>query len=286
MNPNRMVTGGLLAAALLSQAPPAAAQLKTPRVSPSATVSQTLGITDLTVTYSRPGVKKRVIWGELLPYDKPWRAGANEATTFTTTDEIQFGGQKLAAGTYSLFMIPSKGDWTVVLNSEKDIWGTAHDEKKDFLKFSAKPAATESQEWLRYSFENLANNSCDLVMRWEKVAISVPISMDVNAKVLAGIRTALAAAKPDDWKTRVSASRWCMDNDQATSEARGWCDQALAIKKNYSTLALLARWQAKEGKKKDAIATVQLAIADGKADAEKPDMTTLEKLLSDWKSAE
>ncbi len=282
-----------LAALTLASASPVAAQLKLPRISPNATVIQQLGVTDLTVTYSRPGVKGRTIWGGLEAYDKPWRAGANEATTFTTTGEITFGGQKLAAGTYSLFMIPGKEEWTVVLNSEKELWGAyAHKPEKDVLRVKVKPEGTLHQEWLSYSFDNFtpsnsttSPNSAHLAMHWDKMRIAVPISVDVNAAVLANCRTAVAGAKADDFRTRVQAARWCLDNDQAMADARGWMEQALAIQKNYSTLGLQARFLAKEGKKKEAIVAGEAAVAAGKASADKPDTSAIEKLVAEWKAA-
>lgn len=285
---------GLTTLAALS-ATPAFAQvaLKLPRVSPNATVTQTLGVTDLTVTYSRPGVKGRTIWGGLEAYDKPWRAGANEATTFTTTTEITFGGQKLAAGTYSLFMIPGKEEWTVVLNSEKNLWGAyEYKPELDVLRVKVETEGTLHQEWLSYSFDHFAPSnaatspdSARLVMLWDKMRIAVHITVNMTATVTANCRSAVAGAKADDFGIRVSAARWCLDNGQALAEGRGWMEQALAIQKNYSTLNLQARWLAKEGKKKDAVVAGEAAIAAGKASADKPDTSGLEKMVTEWKAA-
>ena len=285
MPTHRLAPGFALVATLAILASPAAAQLKLPRVSPNATVTQTVGVTNLSISYSRPGVKNRTIWGELVPYDKPWRTGANEATNLTLSTDVTFGGQQVAAGSYALVTIPGKDEWTVALNSEKELWGAfAYKPERDVVRVKVKPAAAEHEEWMRFSFENLTANSADLVLRWEKLAVSVPIAVDLPDTVLGGARTSLAAAKADDWRMRVSAARWCLDNDQALAEGRGWLDQALAITKNYSTLGLLARWQAKEGKTKDAIASAALAIEDGKKSADKPDMTSLEKLVAEWKA--
>jgi hypothetical protein len=131
----------LCVATLMVVAPLAAqAELKLPRPSPKATVTQTIGYTDVTVAYSRPGVKARVIWGSLVPYDKPWRTGANEATTFTCSEEITFEGKKLPAGTYSLFTIPGHKMWTVVLNKEKDLWGAyEYKPEQDILRAEVQP---------------------------------------------------------------------------------------------------------------------------------------------------
>lgn len=282
-----------LAALTLGSVSPAFAQLKLPRISPNATVSQTLGITDLTVTYSRPGVKGRTVWGTLVPNGQPWRAGANEATTFTTTGEITFGGQKLAAGTYALIAIPGETEWTIALNTDKELWGAfGYKPEKDVLTVKVKPEAAPMEEWLSYSFDGLMPNgatsmpnSGNLVLRWEKMRVAVPISVDVNAAVLASCRDAVAKAKADDFRTRVQAARWCMDNDQALAEARGWMEQAVAIQKNYQTLSLQARWLMKEGKKKEAVAAGEAAIAAAKASPDKPDTSAFEKVVADWKAA-
>ena len=272
-----------LAATLL--AVPAHAQLRTPRPSPGATVKQTIGITDLTVAYSRPGVKGRTIWGGLVPNDTLWRTGANEATTFTTSTEITFGGQKLAAGTYAVVTIPSKSEWTFVLNTDKDMWGSnGYQQSKDVLRLKATPTAAEHQEWMEFSFEDLTPTSANLVLRWEKLRLAVPITADVNGLTLAACRAAIDTAKADNWRVRNSAARWCLDNDVALAEARPWLDQALKTEKNATTLGTLARWQKKEGKTADAIKSGEMAIAAGKAAKPPADVTQIENLVKDWKA--
>jgi hypothetical protein len=277
----------VLAAALvaLAAAPVARAQLKLPRVSPAATVTQTLGVTDLTVAYSRPGVKDRVIWGGLVPWDKPWRTGANEATRFTTTDSIQFGGKGLAAGSYALLTIPGKDEWSVVINSEKDLWGAfEYKPEKDVLRVSVKPAVLDSpQEWMEFSFEDLTPASANLVLRWEKLRVAVPIVVNVNDKVLAAARAAVAAMKADDWRTPYQAASFCLTNDVALEEGHGWLEKSLAVQENYSNLGLKARYQAKHGEKADAIKTAEKALELAKASKDKPDTAPLEKSLAEWR---
>jgi len=276
----------LFLAAAITAATCANAELVLPRVSQKAVVTQTIGTTDLTLTYSRPGVKSREIWGALVPYDKPWRTGANEATTFAVTDDITVGGQKLAAGTYSFFTLPTAGDWTVIFSRQKELWGsTDYDPKQDALRVTAKPSAAEPVEWMRLGFENLAANSCDLVLRWEKLQLAVPIQVDVNTKVLANCRAEIAAAKADDWRTTQRAAGWCFDAGVALDEGAAWLDKSLAVQKTYQNLSLKARWLAKDGKKKEAIATAREAVAAGKASKEKVDTAATEKLLADWTAA-
>lgn len=272
-----------LVAASLAAATLAHAELVLPRVSQNATVTQTIGTTSFTLTYSRPGVKNREIWGALVPYDKPWRTGANDATTFTTTDDITVAGQKLAAGTYSFFTIPTTGDWTVIFSRQKDLWGAFdYDPKQDALRVTAKSTAAEPVEWMRLGFENLGASSCDLVLRWEKLQVAVPIQVDVNTKVLANCRAEIAAAKPDDWRTAQRAASWCFDAGVALEEGSAWLEKSLAVQKTYQNLSLRARWLAKDGKKKEAIATAKEAVAAGKASKDKIDTAATEKLLADW----
>jgi len=261
----------------------AAADLKLPRVSPKASVSQDIGLTTITVAYCRPGVKSRTIWGELVPYDKPWRTGANEANAFTTTDEIQLGGQKLAAGTYALLTIPGKDVWTVVLNSGTDLWGTTgYKPEKDVLRVKVKPQAAEHEEWMRFSFEDLTNSSANLVLQWEKLRLAIPITVDVNTRALADSRAAITSAETDTWRVPYQAANYCFTSEVSLDEGRKWLDKSLAVQRNYTNLTLLAKWQMKEGKKKEAIATAQSAIAAGKASKEKVETAPTEKLLADW----
>jgi DUF2911 family protein len=279
------------ALAIAALAAPSYADLKLPRISPDAKVTQTLGLTDLTVTYSRPGVKGRTVWGDLVPYDKEWRTGANNATTLTTSDEIMFGGKALPAGKYGLATIPGKDEWTVIVNSQSDVWGTVYDPSKDILRVQVKPQPAPYREWLWIGFDDIApvstniNQICNqgnLVIHWENLRVAVPIEVEVTKKTLAGCRTAVAEAKADDWRTSFQAARYCFQNEVALDEGKAWLDKSLGIQKAYSNLTLLARWQMKDGKKNEAVATANQAIAAGKASKEKVDTTEAEKLVADW----
>jgi hypothetical protein len=282
MNLQRAIPGLAMAAALIAAAP-AQADLVLPRISPNATVTQTVGITDLSVKYSRPGVKGRKIWGELVPMSKPWRTGANEATNFTTTDEITIGDKKLPAGAYALFTIPTENEWTVIFSKQKDLWGsTDYDPAQDALRYTAKPQPADAVEWMRFSFDNLTPTSTDLVLRWEKLQLAVPIAVDVHGIVMAKARTELANAKADDWRTRYRVAQYLYDSNKELTEAAKLLDESIAIQAGYSNLGLRARWLAKDGKKKDAAAVATKAIAAGKAAKPPADTTTLEKELAGW----
>ena len=271
------------AIALLMTQVPVHAALKLPRPSSNASVKQTIGLTDITVTYSRPGVKGRTIWGELEQYGKPWRSGANEATTVTFSEDVKINGKALPAGTYSFFTIPNKDTWQAVFNKEKDLWGAyAYKPEQDAIKMDVVPAAAENQEWLQYSFENLKTNSADLVLRWEKVKIVVPIETDDVTQALDHARAEVAAAKPDDWTTLYRAADFLWANGVESELAAQWAQKSVTIEPGYLNLSLLAKLRAKEGKKKEAMAHAEKAIKAGKEGTDKFDTRPTEKLLAEW----
>jgi len=287
------------------------AQVVTPRPSQKASVMQTIGVTDVTITYSRPGVKGRKIWGDALPgqkaegeatldnqnerpkeavivpYGHVWRTGANEATTFVVTDDVLINGQKLAAGNYSLHTVPNKDEWTIVFNTTANQWGSfSYDAAKDTLRVKAKPQwVNESQEWLEYTFDPVTENSAQVNIRWEKINVPFTISVaDVNATTLAKLRKAVAAAKPDDWRTPMQAGNWVAQNNVATDDAEGmaWLDQSIKIKETFQNLSVKANALYRAGKKDEAFALAEQAIQKGKAD--KVDTAAFEKRLADMKA--
>ena len=283
--PRRFRFAALAAASLLATVAPARADLVLPAPSPGASTKQTIGLTDLTVTYSRPGVKNRVIWGGLVPYDKPWRTGANAATTLTTSGEISVGGQKLAAGTWSVFTIPGRNEWTFCFTTQKNPFGDslAFDAKQVVARVQAKPQSGQPyEEWMKLGFENMTTQSAELALRWEKLRVAVPITIDVNGPVLSACRAAVDSAKADDWRTPLRAATWAYDNDVSITDARTWLDKSLAVSKQHGNLALQARWLMKDGKKAEAIATAKDAIAAGKAASPPADTAPTEKLLAEW----
>ena len=166
----------VLAAMLLSGFTLLAQELK-PRLSPPASITQTLGEdTQITVSYSRPAVKGRTIWGDLVPYDKVWRTGANEATTFSSNADLIIAGKPLAAGTYALFTVPGQEQWTIIFNKKADQWGSYdYDESLDALRITVTPENAAAAEWLNMSFAALDGHSATLAIHWDKVRLSIPV---------------------------------------------------------------------------------------------------------------
>ena len=300
----------LLAAATVSNA-----QLRLPRPSQSASVTQTVGVTDITITYSRPGVKGRAIFGEvsdkdnyvkgeatlddqykrakdmpIVPYGHIWRTGANEATQFVITDDVTINGQKLAAGNYSLHTIPGKDEWTVVFNGTANQWGSFnYDPSKDTLRIKAKPQImADSQEWMMFSIDPVTESSATVNIRWEKVRVPFTVDVDVVATTLAKARKAVAAAKPDDWRTPYNAAGYANQNKNA-AEAKQWLDQALtaveasiAAKPTFQNLVGKTNILISAGRKDEALVISDKAIAQGKAD--KADTAAFEKRIADLKA--
>jgi len=151
------------------------------RISPKATVIQTVGFTEVRIDYNRPAVKGRVIWSGLVPYDKVWRAGANEATKFTFSTDIKINGKTLKAGSYSFFVIPIKEKWTLIFNKVADQWGAfEYNEAEDALRFEVTPEEGSMQEWLAYTITKTSDNSAIVKLNWEK--LKVPFTIEVAIK--------------------------------------------------------------------------------------------------------
>ena len=284
--------------------------IRAPRPSQKASVMQTIGVTDVTITYSRPGVKGRKIWGDppaelaagtatlddqnkrpkdmvIVPYGHVWRTGANEATQFEVTDEVLINGQKLPAGSYSLHTIPGKDEWTIVFNGTANQWGSFnYDEKKDTLRVKAKPEwLTENQEWLSYSFDPVTDNTAQVNIRWEKLRVPFTVEIkDVKALTLTKMRAAVAAAKPDDWRTPLQAANYVFlsEDKMDPTEAIGWLEQSIKVKETFGNLYSKARLLAAQGKTPEAIATGEKALVLGKE--AKANTADLEKRLGEWKA--
>ena len=152
--------------------------LKKLRVSPKAEIMQAVGLTKVTISYSRPGVKGRKIWGALVPYDKVWRAGADEATKITFSTDVMVEGKKLTAGSYSFFLIPAKKDWIVIFNKVSDQWGAfTYNEAEDAIRLKVKPKTSEFEEWLKYEITKTGDYSANLCMHWEKQKIVLKLEI-------------------------------------------------------------------------------------------------------------
>ncbi len=266
----------LLATAAVAQQGP-----RVPRVSPRASLMQTVGLTDITINYCRPGVKGRQIWGALVPYDKVWRTGANEATTIQFSDDVWINGNKLAKGIYSLHTIPTPSQWTIIFNSVAEQWGSySYDPAKDALRITATPEVAEHREWLQFEIPEMTTDVAKVAIRWEKIAVPFTVDTKSTERTLAGFRSAMQP----DWRTPYSAASFAFENKGAATDAdmMAWLDQSLKVAENTSNLWLRARMAERAGNKADAIRYAEMAVA--KATPQQADLVSeIRKNIDNWK---
>ncbi len=240
------------------------APLKLPEASPAASVGQTVGLTEIKIAYHRPAVNKRKIWGGLVPYNEVWRAGANENTTIAFSSDVTVGGQKLAAGTYGLHMLPTEKDWTVIFSNQSAAWGSfSYDPKEDAARITVTPQPADSQERLSYSLDEPSDTSVEAVMRWEKVRIAFPIAVDTPQVVVASLRRDLRGLPRFFWQGWNQAAAYCLRNNVNLDEALEWANQSLATAETFTNLRTKAGLLEKKGDAKtaDALRARSLQLA-------------------------
>ncbi|HVV48623.1 MAG TPA: DUF2911 domain-containing protein [Polyangia bacterium] len=259
----------------------ARADLELPRPSPFAKVVQTVGLTDITVDYSSPGVKGRKIWGAVVPYDQMWRAGANNATKLTFSRDVTFAGKPVPAGSYAFFVIPTKGAWTVILNKKADQNGVGRDykESEDLLRVQVTPKAAPFRERLAYLITDFTDDKASLDLEWDKLRLAIPITVGTSAQALANINNAI----DNTWRTYANAARYMLENKKDYDTGMKYVDQSLALKEDWFNVWIKAELQAAKGDFKNARATGEHAYELGK----KSPMFFLEgeikKTLEEWK---
>ena len=244
------------ALALLTATPMLFAQapaLILPEASPRATVSQKVGLTEMDVTYNRPAVKGRKVWGGLVPYGKVWRAGANENTIVAFSSPVRVGGATLPAGRYGLHMVPTATEWTVIFSSQSHGWGSfGYDSKEDLAKVQVTPVAIEATERLAFTFDDPSEKGVTLSLRWEKLRVPIPLEVDTKEVVVASLRNqvrGLGQFFPETWS---GAAGWCVRNDVNLDEAQVWVDRSLAMRQTYPGLRIKAALLEKKGDAKGA----------------------------------
>ena len=258
-------------------AAPAWTQITTPRdASPAASVSQTIGISTINVSYSRPAVKGREIWGALVPYgwnvqsfgaarEAPWRAGANENTVLELSHTAKIEGVEVPAGSYGLFFVVNKDNsGEVILSKDHRSWGSFwYDPARDQLRAKIRLRDIGHTELLTYDFVNLTRNSADLVLNWEKKQFPVKIEFAVDALVMANADDELKGTAGFNWQGYSSAANYALQNKVNTEKALGWIDQAIAQNKNFTTLNIKAGLLQQVGKtaEADKIRTAAIDVA-------------------------
>ena len=247
------------ATGLFAQTP--APKIDFPAPSPAATVKQRVGLTDIEVSYSRPGVKGRTIFGGLERYDRVWRTGANTATKISFSTDVKLNGTAIPAGTYELFTIPSKTEWTVIIHKNMSEWGAySYDAKNDIARIKATPVALAAPvETFEISFNDLRDESATLNLTWEKTRVPVKLEVDFVDKLATQIETAMAS--PNEKSPYFQAAMFYYDHNLDLKKAAAWMDAAIAA--NPQAFYLVYRKALileKLGDKAGAIAAAQASL--------------------------
>lgn len=256
-------TSGVLLA-LMAAAAPVAAQMPviaTPRESPSATVSQVVGMSRVTVEYARPSVKGRKIWGGQVPYDAVWRAGANENTVLSVSSPFTVGGMKLPAGRYGLHTIPTAGAWTVMVSRQADAWGSfSYNPAEDAVRFSVTPAAAEHEEMLRYTLDPTSDSTVTVTLRWEKLALRFPLTVPTTQVVLDSVAHQLRGIQyffPQPWNQAamqaIARQQWAL--------AASWADSAITRNGGFQSFRIKALALENQGNTAEATRLRDQALA-------------------------
>lgn len=239
--------------------------LKLPEQSPAATVSQTVGLTDITVVYHRPATNGRAIWGGLVPYNEPWRAGANENTTVAFSTDVKVGGKALSAGTYGLHMVPTQKEWTIAFSKQSQAWGSfTYDQKEDALRITVTPRTSPtSQERLIYRFDDPGDTKTTLVLAWEKLEVAIAIDVETPKIVMASIRNQLRGQAGFTWQAQNAAANYWLRNGGALDEALKFVDRSIQSNATFQNQTTKAAILEKQGNAKAAaeLRTKAMAIA-------------------------
>ncbi|MGD0209328.1 MAG: DUF2911 domain-containing protein [Verrucomicrobiota bacterium] len=241
-------TGGLVA-----QTP----KVDFPAASPACTLKQHVGLTDIEIVYSRPGVKGRPIFGGLVPYGQVWRTGANNATKITFSTPVKLNGAEIPAGTYALFTIPGETEWTIIINKGATQWGAfQYNETNDLVRVKATPLKlAEPVETFTIEINDIRDESATLNLTWEKTRVPVKLEVELVSKLVPQIEAVMAA--PEGNKPYYQAAMFYYDHGQDLEKARKWIDAAIAQREAHYIVHLKAKILAKLGDKEGAIAAAK-----------------------------
>ncbi len=238
------------------------ADLDLPDVSQLAVNKQRVGLTDITITYHRPLVNGRKIWGGLVPFGEVWRAGANENTTIEFSGPVSVEGQPLAKGIYGLHMVPTADSWTVILSKMSSAWGSyTYRQEEDALRVNVKPRLTEMEEALEYEFEDLKPDSVTATLKWEKLAVPFKVAIDDGEGTLANIRSQMRGHARYEWEASNKAAQFCLSKKINLDEALTWADLSIQNEERFENLATKADLLKAMNKPDDAKKTWDQALA-------------------------
>jgi predicted negative regulator of RcsB-dependent stress response len=261
-----------------------------PAPSPSASLTQRVGLTDFTVEYSRPGVKDREIFGELVPYNEVWRTGANKATSIEFNTDVTFSGKTVPAGKYSIFTIPAEGKWSFMLNKETELWGANdYKQEQDALRIAVVPAEGEMTETFTIDFTNISTNGGSLQISFANTVVSVPFEVETSEKAMSNIKEALSSSPKDKlWIVNRNAANYYLNNGLDKEEALKFIETSVKLKEdNWYSHYIHGEILSSLGRNKEAVQAAQKAMEIGQNEADKADKefgysAMLEEAITKW----
>jgi len=257
--------------------------LKVPAPSPSQTVKQAFALSDITIEYSRPGVKNRVIYGDLVPFGKVWRTGANSATKITFGEDIKLEGNAVTAGTYALYSIPNKESWEIMLYKDLTLGGNVEDYKKEneVLRFVVKTKPLNDKvENFTIDISDITSKTANIDLNWDKTRVSFAVTADIDAKIMKNIETSLKA----DTRPYYQAANYYFETNRDLAKALEWVNKGIEQNpKAYWMYNLKAKIQVKLNDKKGAVASAEQLIILAKEDKDETYVKMGEKLIAENK---
>jgi len=259
------------------------AQLKTPAPSPLQTLKQNFALSEIGIEYSRPSAKGRIVFGDVVPFGKIWRTGANSSTKFTFGEDVKVEGQNVLAGTYALYSVPNKDNWELMLYKDLTLGGNTGDYKKEneLIRFNVKPSTlTEKVETFEINVTNITSNIANVELRWENTRIAFSVVADIDSKIMKNIEKNVI----NDPKPYYQAASYYYENNKDLKLALEWADKAVAQNpKAYWVLLLKAKIQAKSNDKKGAATTAAQVVTLAKEDQDDAYVKLAEQIIAESK---
>ncbi|CCH03585.1 hypothetical protein FAES_pFAES01093 (plasmid) [Fibrella aestuarina BUZ 2] len=281
---NRLTRLASLAFGLGLLAQPLHAQLNLPELSPPTTIRQRIGFTDLTIGYSRPAAKGRTIFGGLVPYGKLWRTGASDATVLTLTDSVILAGKPLAAGSYSLFTIPNRTEWIVILNKHVTGHGLdGYEEKNDVMRFNVKvDSSTRFYESFTIEVQDLVRNQGMIYLNWANTSVHFPIISDADKRITGEILERINGKKEEKPGLYYQAALYYYDQEKDTKQALIWATKAVSLNPAFNYFHLQAKLLARSGDYKGAIAAARRSAEVAQREKFNDYVTLNNRLIAEW----
>ena len=260
-----------------------AQQLKMPAASPTQTIKQDFALSEITIEYSRPGVKGRVIYGDLVPFGKIWRTGANDATKITFGSNVNVGGRPVDAGTYAMYSIPGKDSWDIMLYKDLELGGSVNDYKpeNELLRIKVKPTALSNKvETFTIQVADITSSEANIELLWDKTMVSFKVTAEIDAQIIKNIEASLKS----DTRPYFQAANYYYDNDKDMNQALEWVSKAIEINpKRFWVVHLKAKIQMKIKDYKGAISTAEQSLALSKEQKNDDYIQMNEKLIAEAK---